>query len=260
MIRIIFFMIMALNAIDASAWLTEPPEEVKELAAPYLMTDNHPIKSVLDRILSSSRATMDIKSLKRAGFQDIDLRKRGITFARHPDMPGYVFKLICDYSLHSWNHYENSFRKQDEYLEWIGRIRKRNEIASLIKHYQIDSMITPRKWLYAIPTSQEPKQKTSMIKKFYILVADDLDIFSIFETIDHWKTLPTEDLLRDYYLIIRDAKLCDLGPPNQSFTKSGKLAFIDTKEWPERLFNIMAPTRFLNNEMADFWKELVENN
>ncbi|NGX57448.1 MAG: hypothetical protein K940chlam3_00340 [Chlamydiae bacterium] len=257
---IISLLLFLCTPYTIEAWLSEPPIEAQEQVAPYLMPEDHPIKPILDMIFGSSRITTDVNSMKQAGFYDTQLRKRGIVFARHVDTPGYVYKIVCDYSGHSWNKYEDTCRKQDEYIEFTGRIRKRNQITELIDFYQIDNFITPKKWLYPIPTEFEPFQNHTMIKKFYLLVAEDIDIIESPNCVYLWRELPDENLLNSYFLIIRDARLCDIGPPNQSFTKSGQLAFIDTKIWPDENFNINAPTGFLNNEMSAYWMLLVESN
>jgi len=240
-----------------SAWLTEPSTETQALVAPYLLTENHPAKPILDEIFGNERVSINLKTLKNAGFKDLKLRKRGIVFARHPKLPGYVIKLICDYTGHSFNEWEKTYRKQDEHLEFIGRIQKRNQITEIIERHHFDQFITPRKWIYAIPTEIDPPQKHTIVKKFYLLVADDIDIVDAHTCYTIWKTAVDRDFVHDYFVVYREARLQDFGPPNQSFTNSGHLAFIDTKDWPDETFVPIPRPFFLYGELRDYWKELV---
>ncbi len=249
-----------LIAFSVHAWLSEPSLEMEREVAPYLLPEDHPAAEILDELFGVKRVTAKLRSLERDGFYDIDLRKRGVVFARHPKLPGYVLKMVLDYTGHSTDKWTGSFRMQDEYIEFTGRVRKRNEIQQLIDDYHLEAFTTPKKWIYPIPTHTDPPKNPTMIKKFYILIAEDMDIEPFPITFDLWKTTFNQDMVDDYFFIVTSLKLRDLGPPNQSFTKSGFLAFIDTKDWPEDQWdNLKRVPKFLSEEMGNYWKTLLEN-
>ncbi len=256
----LFFLSLVLIAFSAHAWLSEPSLEMQRAVRPYLLPEDHPAAGILDELFAATRVTAKLNSLKQAGFYNVDLRKRGIVFARHPKLPGYVLKMVLDYTGHSNDKWIGSFRLQDEYVEFTGRIKKRNEIQQHIDDYNLKAFITPKKWIYPIPTHINPPKNHKMIKKFYILIAEDMDIEPFTITAKLWKTAFNKEMVDDYFFIATSLKLRDLGPPNQSFTKSGFLAFIDTKDWPEELWNnLKRVPKFLSKEMGEYWKTLLEN-
>ena len=253
----IFFLYLTLSG-SLSAWLTEPTQEAQEMVAPYLMMDDHPAKAILDEIFST-RVSTNLRTLRKAGFQDIKLRRRGMVFARHPSVPGYVFKMYCDYTGHSYSEFEKTFRKQDEHIEFVGRLQKRNQIAEIIECQQFEEFILPKKWIYAIPTETNPKKTHTMVKKFYLILAEDLDILDGNTCFRMWDENVDREFVYHFFIVYKEARLQDFGPPNQSFTKSGHLAFIDTKAWPDETFKVVRTPFFLRGELREYWKQLILN-
>jgi len=241
-----------------AAWLLEPTEEAKEMVAPYIIPEDHPAKPVLDEIFSV-RASETLSTLRQAGFTQINLRKRGLVVAQHPLLPGYIIKVYCDYTGHSYNQFTKSYQMQDEHLEFVGRIEKRNLIARIIEKYGFEEFLLPKKWIYPIPTEINPARNHAKVKKFYLLIAEKIDILDPFETREIWKQVD-QDYVYKFFLVYRDARLQDVGWANQCFTPSGRLAFIDTKDWPEETFKPLRFPHFLPHEHKLYWNQLIRAN
>lgn len=248
--------VLFMSSGPLTAQLSEPPNHVRELVAPYLLPEDHSVKKALDEIFTPSRVSTSLATLKNAGFCDIRLRKRGIVFARHPKIPGYVVKLVCDYSAHSFHGFENKVRGQDEYIEFVGRIRKKNLIQEIIDRHNMQGMVCPKKWIYEIPLDTQTRPGHAYTKKFYLLVAEDMDIVPPHDNFTLWKQV-NDDFLYDFFVIYRETKLYDCGPPNQSFTRDGRLAFIDTKDWDHSLFTPQTNPHFLVGHQRALWREWI---
>jgi len=255
--RIWILLTLTILTTPLSAWLIEPTDETKEMVAPYLIPEDHPVKPILDEIFSV-RASETLTSLRKAGFMNLQPRKRGLIVTEHPSLPGYIIKVYCDYSGHSYNQFTKSYQMQDEHLEFVGRLEKRNLIESIIDHYGFEEFILPKKWIYPIPTEVNPLHNHTRIKKFYLIVAEKLDILDPFETREIWKQVD-QDYIHKFFLVYRDARLQDVGSANQCFTPSGHLAFIDTKDWSEETFKPLKSPYFLPYEHKMYWNQLIKS-
>ena len=219
---------------------------------PFLLPEDHPIKPVLDKIFTQSRATLSIKSMKQAGFINPYPRKwTHLIVTRHPEVPGYIFKIYLDA--------QRYFKGKKEYEHWLQRI----EGVRLIKEEIEDrgwehAFKTPIKWIYALPS--EPSPPKEFKRKNFILVEEDMEILDTNANYEKWGSDEvTEDLLRAFFTICEELGLHDCAKPdNAPFSKDGKIAFIDTQSfyhWPV-LYEKMTP--YLSKEMQALWKKLTK--
>lgn len=84
----------SLNNLTNNVLLTK---SIQKAIAPYLLPSNSPIANILNPIFSSSRPTFNSSTLEQAGFQILHKQPRSyIIVARHPAVPGYLFKMYYD--------------------------------------------------------------------------------------------------------------------------------------------------------------------
>lgn len=240
--------LFSLDAPQKSPYVTDETwEEVK----PYLMQENHPIKHKLDAMFGASRIVAGPKTLQAAGF--VILRKNNkadkVYVCKHKDFPGYVFKMYLD-----------SQKQSREGHRWYRRCKGALATKECIKKHRLTNMFkVPKKWVYQLPL--EPAAAPNSRRKNFILIAEDMNIYSIEKNNHMWKSDKlTKKMLERIYLIVTEVGLSDsVHCANIPFTKKGNLAFIDTEHnnhWPipYRFMN-----RYLNNTMQEFWSELVKH-
>ena len=106
--------------------------------APYLLPLDHPMRAILDSIFSQSRVIQDEKTLADAGFIIVagPMSRSFVIVARHPLIPGYVFKLYLDS--------EDRLRK--EVAHWISLTRRcvgAQGIRQIIERKKIQHFLVP---------------------------------------------------------------------------------------------------------------------
>ncbi|MBS0655964.1 MAG: hypothetical protein JSR46_09320, partial [Verrucomicrobia bacterium] len=118
---------------------------MRAIMAPYLLPLDHPAKPILDMIFSQARVTESKKTLENAGFEIIaSMKVSFITVARHPALPGLVFKIYLDT--------EKRRREELHQVEWlIKRCVNAEKIRTFIAKKKINYFTVPDKWLYILP-------------------------------------------------------------------------------------------------------------
>jgi len=217
---------------------------------PYFLPYDHPIRSKLDRIFSK-RVTASPITFEQAGFAKVKLRKpTNIVIGLHPALEGYVIKAYLDTQppLCEWEN-------------WIKRIMGARAIASCIKRYGLRDCVVPRKWIYPLPHKPYPNLDNASLRKNFILVVEDMNILSNKSNLNAYKKKMSRPLLDQIFTIVKEEGLIDsLYPDNMPFTRSGKIAFIDTEHFhlsPVN-YNILPP--FLAYSMQNYWLSLIEKN
>lgn len=215
------------------------------------MPQDHPIKADLDRLFSSSRATFNLESLQEAGFSKTAPRKTTkLLVTKNPQFPGYVFKLFLDVQRFFYN---------PEYSIWVDRIITVNKLREEIHSRGLDAKFkVPQKWIYVLPA--KPAVEEGYFAKHYLLVAEDMDIFSDKENTALWKSdFITHELLDDLYILVRDLGLRSFTKPeNLPFSRDGRIAFIDT-QFMGKSVEFEELTSFLSKENQAYWEALIKN-
>jgi hypothetical protein len=221
-------------------------QNMRKLMAPHLLPLDHPIKEKLDAIFSKSRAIQNQKTLTDAGF--IILGARPISFiivARHPEVPGYIFKLYLDTELRK--------KKGVAHWEWLTRrCVGAKKIKEVIKKKKLRHFIVPDKWLYILPqdpVSQESQQQPVLLVETYIELGENSELV--------WKTRIKPKHLDELYKIYKSGYGSVHVPGNIPYTKNGKFAFIDT-ESPKRDPNVKVVKRYLSKDMQEYWNYLIK--
>ena len=227
-------------------------DEVWKQVVPYLLPDSHPMKPALDRIFSADRVTLSIKTMKKAGFVNPSPRKwTHLVVTTHPEVPGVIFKLFLDV--------QRYYKGKAEHVHWLERIRGAQALqAELATRGWNHLFKVPRKWIYPLP--EEPSPPRAFIRKDFILVEEDMDIFDSATNYEKWKSeWVTTAKLDAVYTLLKQYGLHDCAKPdNIPFSRDGKIAFVDTQtlyQWPV-LYKKLTP--YLAPPMQAYWKALTK--
>lgn len=221
--------------------------EVWEQVKPYLLPDNHPAKKKLDKIFRKTRAVLDHESFKNAGFS-FEERKRieSPVVGIHKKCPKYVVKAFLDCQI-----------KVDEWSNWINRIKGAEIVREYINSHGYVDFEVPRKWIYLLPEFPSPPEDPKYIRRNFVLVADNMRIYSLEETKKFYKEIEVERLDQLFDIIQSNGLSDSAFLRNIPYTKRGTIAFIDTEHyhvWPI-CYERVNPC--LSREMRQHWRELV---
>lgn len=210
------------------------------------------MKPTLDAIFSKSRAIENERTLVDAGFEIIaDTMPRSfIVVVRHPEVPGYVFKIYLDS--------ENRCRK--EVPHWLALTRRcvgAQGIRKIIERKKIQHFAVPDKWLYLLPVYP---YSNSLHPEPVILIETDMQLESKEVTKKMWKTAITEKHLDELYAILKHGyggRSTISISTNVPFTKLGKFAFTDT-EGDQSYLHLKHVKKYLSDDMKRYWDSLIK--
>jgi hypothetical protein len=229
-------------------------DKMREMMAPYLLPVDHPFKDRLDSIFSQSRVTQNATTLVNAGFSIIagPMPVSFIVVARHPEIPGYVFKIYLD----------EEVRSRPDIAHWRSlttRCAGAKGIRKIIQREKIRHFAVPDKWLYVLPFYHF----SSVANPQPVIVMEtDMEPQGLQVTKAKWKTAVTREHLDELYAILKHGyggNGTTILSNNVPFTKQGKFAFTDT-ESPKTTVNLKRIASFLSKDMARYWKSLLEKN
>jgi hypothetical protein len=224
---------------------------LKEQARPhplaaYLLPVDHPLQAQLKTLFLDPHMFKDSLSFKKAGFKV----KKGhqIMVASHSSVPGFLFKKFRE---------RQTQRMQIQ--NFLKRIEGAKKLRNYIEQHNFQHLVVPKKWLYRLPDN--------FPKGSYILIVENMDIYD-------WES--SDGIAKElYYNMDRDTltELCtilhafggiDGYPRNQPFTKSGKIALIDTEhvgKFKGHFIKHIVPE--LNEELQAYalalWSHLEDN-
>jgi hypothetical protein len=228
-------------------------DRMRSKIANYLIPLNHPIKATLDSIFSQSRVLENERTLVAAGFDVLvpPLPNSYIIVARHPEVPGYVFKF----------HLDSETRSRKKRPHWVWLVRRcveAKKIRKIIKRKKIRYFSVPDKWLFLPPVY--PFSSASNPQPM-IVVETDMELVSNAESKSMWKNGITTKHLDELYSIIKHGygghSVLYL-TSNIPFTKNNKFAFIDTEGPQSDNLKLKFIKRFLSKEMQDHWDKLIQ--
>lgn len=210
-----------------------------------------PYKEKLDAFFSQNRHTFNEKSMKKAGFDEIKIRKfTRLIVTRHPDFAGLIFKLYLD-----TQRYYKGVPEEDN---WKARIKGITGVRQIVekKGWQPFFKI-PQKWLYELPSY--PKCPSGYLEKKSILVEEDVGLVSSQENKRLWKSnFITFEHLEHLYTILSSLELRDCSKiHNIPITKDGRIAFIDTQSFEAGEVDYSQLNEALNEVNKNFWMQLT---
>ncbi len=186
-----------------------------------LLPSDHHLQPVLQELFIHPTMFDSIENLKNEGFTLISHNPNKIMVASHSSLKGFLIKKF------------NNHISQEEQLEnYLKRIEGARALADFIKSEHLESIITPKKWLYTLSHPFNQQGKTS-----YLLIVEKLDICE-------GKGKKDGEVAKRYHAISKKTlvELCkvvlqfrglDSAPCNMPFTKHNQIAFIDTECWEE---------------------------
>jgi hypothetical protein len=226
-------------------------EKVWEIVDPYLMPDDHPAKAKLDEIFTRSRATTSIKTMEKAGFENVVPQPHSrIIVTKHPELEGYILKLYLDA--------QRYYRDTKEYFFYVSRAQGAEKIRNLLDEKDWNHLFkAPKKWIYVLPVKPSPPDE--LLRKNFILVEEDMNIYDDSMNRQMWQSdMITYDVLDKFYFILEEIGLWGCARPrNAPISKDGRIAFVDTQShncWPVS-WDDLDP--FLTPEMLAYWKQLT---
>lgn len=226
-------------------------KKIKKEIAPYLLPNESSIKPTLDHIFSSSRATFNSEALTQAGFTILHKQPRSfIIVAKHPAVPGRLFKLYYDTELR--------IKQKVPGWQWFARRCSGAQLVrNVITKKNIKNFRVPTKHIYVLPPHTIPAKQPGIDPKLAVLVVEDMQLVNKEMNYVAWKNVVTPQVLDELYCIISRANGSSYRPDNIPFTIHGTFAFIDT-EYPHRNpdFNSIRP--YLSANMCAYWDQLIK--
>jgi len=246
-----------LSTIGAAEPAVINPHEVISKAITISIEDHviphdHPLKQKLDTLFSTHNVLFSTATFKKAGFYNSQERRKGLIVTGHPNFPGYLFKLYLESS------------GTDEVEQYSKRINGAVLIQNALDNYKYNHIMkVPKKLVYAVPAESKVYQPGKYPKK-YILVVEDMDIFSDDENRKLYKTIITREHLDALFNVLTGCLLSDsTWLPNIPFSHDGRIAFIDT-EFAGNTQTIWSRlgrmSKNLSPEMRSYWANIVLNN
>lgn len=250
---VLLFICYAMCAIvqQAKSYTPDPliPLELWHQLEPYFLPEEHPIKRKLDRLFSNQRATLSEETFRKAGLGKVKKRKpTNIVFGQSPFLKGIVIKAFLD-----------TQPPLPEWENWLKRIEGSRCIRQCIKRHHYKQFKVPHKWIYPLPAHPSPPLQYSHSRKYFILIAEDMDILNRKENLKAYRERMTKECLNQLYVILTEEGLIDsIYPDNVPFTKDGKLAFIDTEHYHKTPIKYHQLLHFLSPAMQNYWQQLID--
>lgn len=247
----LFFLIAALGYGGFFLFNTTPhpllDKKTHAQIAPFLLPQDHPLKPQLDSLFSRQRAIENQKTLAEAGFDIVIAMPHSyIIVARHPSMPGYIFKLYLD---------SETRRKENiSPTEWlVRRCQGAAKIRQIIQKEKIKHFTVPDKWLYVLPLYPVSHE---IDPKPVLLVETDMNLESHPQTASAWKTTVQHEHLQELYAIVKHGVGSIHVVSNIPYTKEGQFAFIDTENI-HKPFKLKKVKKYLSPDMQLYWDQLI---
>jgi len=253
--HLLYFLLFLATPLSATPKPSHISESVWQQVSPYLIPDNHPIKSKLDKFFSKAGIIHDQKSLKKHGFKNpIPQPHTRVIVTKHSKFKGYIFKIYPDVQTIYHDHFE--------YVVWVSRVQGSQLIARYIDAHGLSALYkVPKKWIYTLPTTSPASKHPN--RKSFILVAEEMDILSSAKNDKMWGGKKVNHaFLKSFFFLVTDLGLIDCAKPkNAPFCKDGKVAFIDTQTFnklPFPMFRYEKLTPFLSPKMQVYWNTLIQ--
>lgn len=220
--------------------------KIKKKIKPYLISNKHPAKPILDSLFSQSRVTANLQTLINAGFEVLHIKESSyVIIARHPQLPGYLLKLYLDS--------DQRTRKGKPSWQWLmQRCQGANIIRKLIAKKKIKNFVVPDKWLYELPTFPNGSPNQHLV----LAIVTDMQLASSEEREVAWQTHATKAHLDELYQILSRGSGSNFLSSNVPLTKSGKFAFVDT-EYPKRRISLYKVKWYISPSLHPYWDKLT---
>ncbi|KIC71847.1 hypothetical protein [Candidatus Protochlamydia amoebophila] len=184
---------------------------------PYLLPRRHPLHDALKMIFKDPKMFKSSDHFKQAGFKVIHGHRK-LMVGSHYYVQGYLFKK-----------FPNSMTQEKQLENFIKRLQGAEILRQYVLKYGFNHLVVPKKWLYRLPKSFSQGNKD----RSYLLIVENMDIYNDYKNPSgmcmqmyyHMNI----DVLTELCTVLHAVGGCDAFPRNQPFTKSGKIAFVDTE-------------------------------
>ena len=248
-----FFFSKHLEAEQQDRSIPLNKEIERSLLKEFLLKKEDPLHEQLRAIFDDKNMFQSSGSLKKKGFKIIshDCGKR-IMVAEHPSIPQFLFKKFTD-----------KIDKKTQLKNYLNRIQGAEIIRESIQRHQFQHLIVPKKFLYRL-SEKFPSHS-------YLLIVEKLDLYheskkpkNQYDPKSPLRKLYYDmniDILRELCTVLHEIKGCDSMPRNQPFTRTGKIAFIDTENVGKNsehfyTFTVPALNPMLQNYATELWERL----
>ncbi|MBA2367435.1 MAG: hypothetical protein H0V82_00240 [Candidatus Protochlamydia sp.] len=212
-----FFSVLFLFVLDPIYAAPKHKHHNEDELKHYLLPSTHPLKNYLKVIFKNPHMFKTIEHFENEGFKVIR-GHRNLMVGAYPSIEQFLYKKFPD-----------GMPQNKQLDNFVKRIRGAEVIRSYIKKYGFKHMVVPKKWLYRLPHSFPSDNGTPS----YLLIVENMDIYG------DWKD-PNGVARQLYYnmdievltelcTLLHAIGGCDAFPRNQPFTRSGKIAFVDTE-------------------------------
>lgn len=246
----ILIVIFALQCLLSGLEGFVKPEKVNdaewEEVLPYLLPEDHPAYSKLEKLFSKARWTQSLTTIKLGKFSFTKHKKwENVVVARHSKIPGYILKIYTDDQI--------GLNARGLLVQ---RVKGANFIREVIDRNNLgDQFDVPQKWLYLLP---ETNGSANLDPKYFILVAEDMHIVDSELNFEFWKSSNvTEDLLLALFTILNQGGLLDsIYIDNIPLNWEGKIVFIDTEHYQRWPIKFDYLTKRFSKSNQKYWKTL----
>lgn len=251
----LFLILLLLAAYQASVfsddYIRNPhvEEKVWEALRPHFIPADSPLKSKLDAIfLRNERVTHSFATLIGQGFSATEVQGIRSLVLKHPDMPGYVFKVLTD---------DQDTRSDSS--SWLSRVRGAEKIRSAIVKFGYQKYFkVPRKWIYPLPPEPSPQEIREGGRKNFILIAEDVKPLPREENLKKWSKLKDKKLLDALCKVLLEAGAADSTKENNiPWCQGGLIAFVDTEHTGDPKIRWYRLGKILNRKMKDYWTKIT---
>ncbi len=212
----------------------------------YFLPVNHPLQTPLNTLLTSLSIFRSPSSLRKEGFS-VKEGHQLLMVAAHPAIQGYLIK--------KFSGKKHTKKENDNFLK---RLKGAEKIRQAIQQHKCKHLVVPEKWIYSIDSRHSYRK--------YFLIVEDMDVYDWDDPKGELENLYYNmdiEILKELCTVLHAVGGCDAFPRNQPFTRSGKIAFVDTEHVGEKKdYFLIHIVPALNNDLQkyaiDLWAGLEE--
>lgn len=251
MIRLLFCLIGCFHLLGNYPNFEDHPlltTTMQKMMAPHLLPLDHPAKPMLDLVFSKPKVLRNEESIRNAGFSIITIQpKSAMIVARHPLVPGFIFKMYRDL--------EPTGRNNIPGWECLTqRCANAKKVKKTLEKNHLRYFSVPDKWLYILPLNSHHIRKN---QQPVVLIATDMEIETEENTRIAWKTAITHRHLDELYVILKAGYGSSYLINNMPYTKHETFAIIDIEK-PKRTFDLKRVEKYFSDDMQRYWRHLID--
>lgn len=243
------FFLLNLSFFSTHFLISAPLIEHSELES-YLLPNRHELNRKIRRLFTDPHLFNHPKMLNKKGFKVLKRVHRGLMVISHPEMKNYLIKK-----------FKNEIPQADQLGNYVRRIKGARKLEQFIKENRLRHIQVPKKWLYELP---KIFSDTETGASSYLLIVEKIELCTGGEDLEG-------EIAKKYYQIDRKIlrelvhvlyyfRGLDSVLSNVPFTRTNKIAFIDTERWERNregfLLNILP---YLSEDRKKLVQEILKS-